>query len=328
MNAANNEHITVGLLIAPHGINGAISADCLSDNPLRFHAGAVFTLDRPAQGRTELMLESASTHKGRLLLKFAGIDDRNAAETMRGRSLLVAQADIPPQAVSYATEKKAQPAPVSQPAFPPVDAEIQQTQAPAVGQQFNQTPIRILGVAFNTYILMEYGDLLILSDQHAVHERLLYEKFMKETAAAPASQAMLIPMVIHLSRGEYACYEENEEALLKAGFDLSPFGDDTVQLRGVPIILGQPQAEKCLLDALDELMENPSSTPADRTSRIIQMACKHAVKGGERLPEESVKQLIRDVIDQKVTPTCPHGRPLMVQITRTELEKRFRRIQN
>ena len=101
-----------------------------------------------------------------------------------------------------------------------------------------------------------------------------------------------------------------------------------MQLRGVPIILGQPQAEKCLLDALDELMENPSSTPADRTSRIIQMACKHAVKGGERLPEESVKQLIRDVIDQKVTPTCPHGRPLMVQITRTELEKRFRRIQS
>ena len=238
------------------------------------------------------------------------------------------QADIPPKAVSYAIEKKAQQAPVSQPSFPPVDAEIQQTQAPVVEQQFNQTPIRILGVAFNTYILMEYGDLLILSDQHAVHERLLYEKFMKETATAPASQSMLIPMAVHLSRAEYACYEENEEALLKAGFDLSPFGDDTVKLRGVPIILGQPQAEKCLLDALDELMENPSSTPADRTSRIIQMACKHAVKGGERLPEESVKQLIRDVIDQKVTPTCPHGRPLMVQITRTELEKRFRRIQN
>ena len=80
-------------------------------------------------------------------------------------------------------------------------------------------------------------------------------------------------------------------------------------------------------EALDELIDNPSATPADRTSRVIQMACKHAVKGGERLPEESVKQLIRDVIDQKVTPTCPHGRPLMVQITRMELEKRFRRIQ-
>ena len=221
------------------------------------------------------------------------------------------------------------PAPVpAQPAFLPPDAEAEQIQAQAVEQKYNQIPLRVLGVAFNTYIIMEYGDLLILSDQHAVHERLLYERFMRETAAAPASQAMLIPQVIQLSPAEYACYEENEEALLKAGFDLSPFGDGTVQLRGVPIILGQPQAEKCLRDALDELMENPSATPADRTSRVIQMACKHAVKGGERLPEESVKQLIRDVIEQKVTPTCPHGRPLMVQLSRTELEKRFRRIQN
>ena len=79
---------------------------------------------------------------------------------------------------------------------------------------------------------------------------------------------------------------------------------------------------------LDELLDNPSLPPADRTARVIQMACKHAVKGGERLPEASVSQLIRDVIEQKVTPTCPHGRPLMVQLTRAELDKRFRRIQS
>ena len=207
-------------------------------------------------------------------------------------------------------------------------ADPEQLQAPAVEAAFPQKPLRILGVAFNTYIVMEYGDLLILSDQHAVHERLLYEQFMRETAAAPASQSLLIPLIVQLSPAEYACFEENRETLEMAGFDLSPFGDGTVQMRGVPIILGQPQAEGCLLEALDELAENPSLPPADRTSRVIQMACKHAVKGGERLPEESVKQLIRDVIEQKVTPTCPHGRPLMVQITRNELEKRFRRIQN
>lgn len=208
------------------------------------------------------------------------------------------------------------------------EPEVQQVEQPMVEQRFQQKPIRILGVAFNTYILMEYGNLLILSDQHAVHERLLYEKFMKETATAPASQTMLIPQVVNLSPQEYACFEENQETLLKAGFDLSPFGDTSVQLRGVPIILGQPQAESCLREALDELMDNPSATPADRTSRVIQMACKHAVKGGERLPEDSVIQLIRDIIDQKVTPTCPHGRPLMVQLTHAELDKRFRRIQN
>ena len=206
--------------------------------------------------------------------------------------------------------------------------QTDQTEAPAVASAFSQAPIKLLGVAFNTYILMEYGELLILADQHAVHERLLYERFMRETATAPASQSMLVPLIVKLSKGEYAAYEENQEALQKAGFDLSPFGDDTVQLRGVPIILGQPQAEKCLMEALDELMDDAASPIADRTSRVIQMACKHAVKGGERLSNESVMALIRDVVDQKVTPTCPHGRPLMVQLTHTELDKRFRRIQS
>ena len=212
--------------------------------------------------------------------------------------------------------------------FLPKESEIQQTQDALVEMHFAHKPLRIIGVAFNTYILMEYDDILILCDQHAVHERLLYEKFMKETASAPASQAMLVPQIVSLSKAEYAVYEENEEALRKAGFDLSPMGDDTVQMRGVPIVLGQPQAERCLLEALDTLMHDARAPIADRTSRVIQMACKHAVKGGERLPEESVIALIRDVMEQQVTPTCPHGRPLMVQLSHTELDKRFRRIQN
>ena len=249
----------------------------------------------------------------------------SAASLLPPRPVL--QAEIPPTARADADMKRqADAAPA--PTLLTDQAEIAQTQAPLVEQTFRQIPLKILGVAFHTYIVMEYGDLLILSDQHAVHERLLYEKFMRETASAPASQALLVPLAVHLSPGEYACFEENEDVLQKAGFDLSPFGDNTVQLRGVPIVLGQPQAERCLLEALDELLADPSSAPADRTSRVIQMACKHAVKGGERLPEESVIQLIRDIIEQKVTPTCPHGRPLMVQMTRTELDKRFRRIQN
>ena len=206
--------------------------------------------------------------------------------------------------------------------------EPRQLQAPQVEKRFEDREIRIIGVAFNTYILLEYGDILILCDQHAVHERLLYEKFMKETTAAPASQSLLIPLVLRLTKTEYAVYEENREVLQNAGFDLSPFGEDEIQLRGVPIILGQPQAEKCLLDALDTLTTGKNTPLADRTTRVIQMACKHAVKGGERLPEDSVKQLIRDIMEQKVPPTCPHGRPLMVQISHTELDKRFRRIQN
>lgn len=206
--------------------------------------------------------------------------------------------------------------------------QTQQLQATALQTQAETAALRVIGVAFDTYILVEYGETLILCDQHAAHERLLYERFMRETAAAPASQALLIPQIIPLSRADYAAYTENEKALRQAGFDLSPLGEDALQLRGVPIILGQPQAEKCLREVLDSLVHNPSVLIADRTTRVIQMACKHAVKGGEKLPQESVLALIRDIMEQKVTPTCPHGRPLMVQLTHTELDKRFRRIQN
>lgn len=225
---------------------------------------------------------------------------------------------------------QAAPADASTPpasAAPAVPPPVQ-TEDAAVASRFQEKPLRLIGVAFDTYIIMEYGDLLLLADQHAVHERLLYEKFMRETAAAPASQTLLIPLSVRLSKMEYAAYEDNQEALQRAGFDLSPFGEDTVQLRGVPIVLGQPQAQQCLTDALDELAAGSGAPLADRTSRVIQMACKHAVKGGERLPMDSVLQLIRDVIAQKVTPTCPHGRPLMVHLSHTELDKRFRRIQS
>lgn len=233
---------------------------------------------------------------------------------------------LPPRKISGTAEEP----PIAAKPQPPVQQpmEADQTEAPAVAAAFSQTPLRLIGVAFNTYIILEYGDLVIFSDQHAVHERLLYERFMRETATAPASQSMLVPLIVKLSKAEYAAYEENADVLQKAGFDLSPFGEDTVQLRGVPIILGQPQAETCLIEALDELMDDAKAPVADRTSRVIQMACKHAVKGGERLSDESVMALIRDVIEQKVTPTCPHGRPLMVQMTKTELDKRFRRIQS
>ncbi len=246
-----------------------------------------------------------------------GMPQQRAALRDSGASIL------PPRSAAPQADRQAP----KTPAPPPAETQEEQTQAPLVEQRFSQTPLRLIGVAFHTYIILEYGDQVIFCDQHAAHERLLYERFMRETAAAPASQSLLVPLIVKLSKAEYAAYEENEEALRSAGFDLSPFGEDTVQLRGVPIILGQPQAEKCLMEALDDLIGDAASPLADRTSRVIQMACKHAVKGGERLDDDSVMALIRDVMEQKVTPTCPHGRPLMVQMSRMDLDKRFRRIQ-
>ncbi len=219
------------------------------------------------------------------------------------------------------------PVPVPKVEIPPPPAPVQVEEV-LIARQFESPKPRLIGTAFLTYVLVECGNDLFLCDQHAVHERILYEKFMREIATAPASQAMLIPCVMELSRSEYEVYEQNTDALVKAGFDLEPFGGSSVQLRGVPLILGQPEAERCLRDALDELSESGTLAQADRVTRIVQMACKHAVKGGEPLPTDALMELVQKAMSDSILPTCPHGRPLMIRLTRQDLEKRFKRIQN
>jgi len=94
------------------------------------------------------------------------------------------------------------------------------------------------------------------------------------------------------------------------------------------MVLGNAKSLVAFRDALDDLADGRQLSDQKRTERIIQMACKHAVKGGERLPEEGLFELVRRMIADNVTPTCPHGRPLIVEVTHRELDKRFRRIQN
>ena len=217
--------------------------------------------------------------------------------------------------------------PPVQPSVPEIK-EPEQIEHEHVALQFRQKPIHMLGVAFDTYIILQYEDRLLMCDQHAIHERLLYEKLMRETANSSASQTFLLPLIVQLNRTEYNAFAENKDALLDAGFDCEDFGGMTVQLRGVPIILGQPQAERCFLDALDELCESGTISQQNKVQRIIQMACKHAVKGGEKLPHDALIDLVRRMLTEDIRLTCPHGRPLMIELTRTDLEKRFKRIQN
>ena len=185
----------------------------------------------------------------------------------------------------------------------------------------------ILGTAFSTYIIVEAGDRLLLCDQHAIHERLLYEEFMREAGDEPPIQTLLIPLVISLTAREYAVCADNLEALYAAGFDAEPVSDRSVVLRGLPMILGEPQAERCFRDALDELALRGSISHTEKVQRLIQTACKHAVKGGEALDAASERELVERMLREDIRLTCPHGRPLMIQLTRGDIEKRFKRIQ-
>ncbi|NLC31754.1 MAG: hypothetical protein GX781_00440, partial [Clostridiales bacterium] len=189
-------------------------------------------------------------------------------------------------------------------------------------------PVNLIGSAFNTYILFESDDTICLCDQHAMHERLMFDRLMKAYDSGGISQTLMIPSIIELSYREHGSFLEYQALLAAAGFEAEDFGDQSVKLHAVPFSLGQPQAEGSFKEALDELASTGSLSDDKRIEKIITASCKHAVKGGERLTDDQLIALVRGVLDGNVRPTCPHGRPLMMQLTRTELEKRFQRIPN
>lgn len=185
----------------------------------------------------------------------------------------------------------------------------------------------MVGVAFDTYIILQNQKQLIMIDQHAAHERVLYEKLMREIDAGVGSQLLMVAQVVHVTPQDAVKIEAYREDIQAAGFDIEPFGDDAYQIRAVPNVLGVPQTKSAFLDMVDRLGElRVLSTAQKRRDAILQMACKKAVKGGDKLTMEEIKPLLVDMLRTNAPPTCPHGRPLVVVLERTEIEKRFKRI--
>ncbi len=220
--------------------------------------------------------------------------------------------------------------------LPPPLSSVPETaiQTPMEGEQVESflpdapKPMKLLGVVFNTFILVEYEDHLLMIDQHAVHERLLFDKLSKAYDQHEAGQELLVPLVLHVSRREQELLEDNKAMLESIGLSVESFGDQEISVRSLPMILGQPQAADFIRDILDQLQSERGQINMDkRRASILQLACKKAVKGGDPLSEDEIRDLVSRMIDQQVTPTCPHGRPLVVAISHRELDKRFKRIQ-
>lgn len=234
---------------------------------------------------------------------------------------------------------KAEPAPVKAhtpvPQTPSAAQPVKEEPAPArepeqVASFLPEAPkpIRHIGVVFNTFILVEYDDHLLMIDQHAVHERLLFDRMMKAYDQHQCGQELLIPMIVTVTRREQELLQEHHALLAGIGLTVEPFGDTEVSIRSIPMILGQPQTRDFLHEIIDQLEgERGAVTMEKRRASILQMACKKAIKGGDPLTEDEIRDLVTRMIDQKVTPTCPHGRPLVVALSHNELDKRFKRIQ-
>ena len=210
--------------------------------------------------------------------------------------------------------------------------QAEQQALPVEAAQSELNPLqgyRMVGVAFDTYIILQNEKQMLFIDQHAAHERILYEKLMREIDSGAGSQVLMVAQVVHVTPQDRAKIEQYAEEIASAGFDIEPFGDDAYQIRAVPNVLGMPQSREAFLDMVDHLGElRVLSTQQKRRDAILQMACKKAIKGGDRLSMEEIEPLLADMLTTGAPPTCPHGRPLVVTLTRSELEKRFRRINN
>ncbi|MCL2364286.1 MAG: DNA mismatch repair endonuclease MutL [Defluviitaleaceae bacterium] len=185
----------------------------------------------------------------------------------------------------------------------------------------------ILGLLFNTYWLLAQGESLYLIDQHAAHERVLYEEIRSAAAAEQVhSQSLIAPMPLRLTPREAATLRENETYFARMGFALE--WDDEPALAGVPFLFKGPLPIDFFMEVLDKLAEFPpdgENAYDAKTDLLHQAACKAAVKAGDELTHEESHALIARLLQLDSPFTCPHGRPTIIEITRRELERRFKR---
>ena len=183
---------------------------------------------------------------------------------------------------------------------------------------------KYLGIIFKTYIIIEVEDELYLIDQHAAHERLLYEQIKAnyKNNINSNSQMVLIPEVIDLQHKEMEFIKENIELFKNAGFDIEIFGENTVKINGIPDLEYRSKTKNIFMDILDEMISNERTSIKDVEERFIAtVACKAAVKAGMDLEKEEVDNLIQNLLKLNNPYTCPHGRPTTIKIGKEYISK-------
>ena len=187
---------------------------------------------------------------------------------------------------------------------------------------------KVIGQLFDTYWLIEFDDKLFIMDQHAAHEKVLYERFMKRAMEGkPASQQLMPPQIITLTLAAGQVLKENLDIITQMGFEIESFGGNEYAVRAVPVELYGASGKDMVMEIIDDLMENPGRVSGETIkSRIATMACKAAVKGNNRLQVAEVKELVRELLTLENPYNCPHGRPTMISMSKYELEKKFKRI--
>ncbi len=195
-----------------------------------------------------------------------------------------------------------------------------------------QTPtplpfVRVLGQVFDTYIVAEADGKLLLVDQHAAHERIIYNSLLEGMEGKGIdSQMLLMPVSVQLSPAEMAVFTENSAVILKSGFEAEEFGAGIVKISMVPTALAGCDAAAAFIEVIDRLASRRDLKTTAETHALHSIACKAAMKAGKLLSEKEQEVLVQKALQLEGIATCPHGRPIILSLTKKEIEKQFRRI--
>ena len=195
-------------------------------------------------------------------------------------------------------------------------------------EEYKKIPYKFIGIVFKTYIILEMGKEMYILDQHAAHERILYEKVKKNyySDASKDSQMLLLPDIITLTHKEMDIAKENMSMFEKAGFSLEEFGENTIKLTGVPTVCIDLDTKDLFLETLDEINTVARTAKQEKEERFIAtVACKAAVKAHMALTAEEVDSLMDKLLQLPNPFTCPHGRPTAIKMTQYDIEKKFAR---
>ena len=184
----------------------------------------------------------------------------------------------------------------------------------------------VIGEAFRTYIIVQQGESIFLVDKHAAHERMLFNELVKNDNKR-STQMLLTPITVTLSKEEYSAVLDNLDMLMQAGFAVEDFGYSVVIVRECPMEISADEVPDVVAELAGYLVENRQKLISEKKEWLFSlMACKAAIKGGMYTTEYERELFIKRLFASPEIRYCPHGRPVMIEITRRELEKNFGRV--
>ncbi len=195
-------------------------------------------------------------------------------------------------------------------------------------EEFKKPIYKFIGIVFKTYIILEIDNEMYILDQHAAHERIMYEKVKKNyySDTAKDSQMLLLPDVITLTHKEMDIAKDNMKMFEQAGFTLEEFGENTIKLTGVPTVCIDLDTKELFLETLDEINTVARTAKQEKEEKFIAtVACKAAVKANMALTTEEVENLMDQLLRLPNPFTCPHGRPTVIKMTKYDIERKFAR---